>query len=388
MKKIFLLLLVALLSKVTFAQQLKILVPQLIRWNISDAERVKFERAQKLQADIYANKLKITELNDEDRKLVENLDETIESFLETVGGDCSWYCGGGIDTGWSTSNLASQKDNSYSIENIHDFDAGTAWIEGIKGYGIGEKITLSFPKANPPVTTVKVYNGYMKTERAWKENSRVRTLKMYINNKPYALLHLYDSIGCQEFITDTFKATKTEPLLLTFEIYDVYPGDKYDETAISEINFDGTGVHCFAAGTLVKMADGTEKPIENIVAGEMVKGFDFAGNKIITTRVTAVPRVKHHNLIRIIIENGSITVTDDHPFYIEGKGWCAFNPAGSYASVMEIKKLATGNLIKTITGFAEIKEITSVPVCEMTYSLILEDGNNFFANSLLVSASE
>ena len=45
---------------------------------------------------------------------------------------------------------------------------------------------------------------------------------------------------------------------------DVYKGEKYEETAITEIYFDGIDVHCFAIGTQITMADYTTKSIEQI----------------------------------------------------------------------------------------------------------------------------
>ena len=37
--------------------------------------------------------------------------------------------------------------------------------------------------------------------------------------------------------------TDKDPWTLKFEILDVYPGEKYDDTVISELYFDGIDVH-------------------------------------------------------------------------------------------------------------------------------------------------
>ena len=48
---------------------------------------------------------------------------------------------------------------------------------------------------------------------------------------------------------------------MKFEIVEVYKGEKYDDTALSEIYFDGMDVHCFLAGTKILMSDNPRKYI-------------------------------------------------------------------------------------------------------------------------------
>ncbi|TYK33399.1 hypothetical protein FNJ60_08410 [Bacteroides pyogenes] len=82
----------------------------------------------------------------------------------------------------------------------------------LQGDGIGENLIYCFPPTNPRITKVIVIKGYSKSDEtwrnnsrvkqrkrhyhqrrqllAWQKNSRVKLLKMYVDNKPYALLHL------------------------------------------------------------------------------------------------------------------------------------------------------------------------------------------------------
>ncbi len=106
---------------------------------------------------------------------------------------------------------------------------------------------------------------------------------------------------------------------------------------------------CFAAGTLVQMADGTTKPIEQVKAGDWVasrdaektekshdkvKSGESVGKQVARSFVTEkMPTVK------VTFSNGeTIQCTTGHPFYVEGKG---FTPAG---------RLAIGNAIVTRAG--------------------------------------
>jgi len=157
---------------------------------------------------------------------------------------CSWYCAGGTSAIYATSTLASQGKNGYEAKNLHDFSIKTAWVEGKPGVGVGEELTFEFEMIEKiKVTTLKIYNGYCKSEKAWHNNGRVKTLELYVNEVYSGLLQLEDSYYCQEFVIGSYGCTDGEKMTIKLKITDVYKGDKYDDTAISEINFDGTGDH-------------------------------------------------------------------------------------------------------------------------------------------------
>ena len=86
---------------------------------------------------------------------------------------------------------------------------------------------------------------------------------------------------------------------------------------------------CFIDGTLVQMADGTTKPIEQIKQGDLVLSKDETTGIVSPKRVTGtststVPNIETVNLADAtgkIVE--SFTATADHPFYVEGQGFTA-----------------------------------------------------------------
>jgi hypothetical protein len=68
---------------------------------------------------------------------------------------------------------------------------------------------------------------------------------MYYNGKPLATLSLQDSRTLQTFNMGTLgyhDSTKPD-WTLKFEILEVYPGTRYDDTAFAELYFDGINVH-------------------------------------------------------------------------------------------------------------------------------------------------
>lgn len=79
----------------------------------------------------------------------------------------------------------------------------------------------------------------------WKDNARVKQLKIYYQGRPYAILDLEDTRNLQYFNVGIlgFDDASMPDWTLKFEILDVYPGDKYADTVITELFFDGIDVH-------------------------------------------------------------------------------------------------------------------------------------------------
>jgi hypothetical protein len=164
-------------------------------------------------------------------------------YWDLVSAGCSWYCGGSVLNITASSALKPYSQTlTYGAENIHDLSSQTAWV--VANYGIGEYVTYTFEPNCPRITKVIVVNGYVKSEKAWRENSRVKKLKMYINGKSTAILNLADNRNEQIFeFPPIGRFDATNNWTLKFEILEVYKGEKYEDTAITEIFFDGIDVH-------------------------------------------------------------------------------------------------------------------------------------------------
>jgi len=68
---------------------------------------------------------------------------------------------------------------------------------------------------------------------------------MYYKDEPYAILDLEDSRTLQCFDVGVLGPhdDAAPAWTLRFELLEVYPGDKYADTVISELYFDGIDVH-------------------------------------------------------------------------------------------------------------------------------------------------
>lgn len=166
-------------------------------------------------------------------------------FTDLYAGYCSWYCGGVISEVRASSCLKPQGRFTYEASHAHDFNHESVWAEGVAGQGIGEWLEYEFPGHCPRITKVKILGGHAKSDKAWRANSRPKAIKMYYKGDPYAILDLEDSRTLQCFDVGVLGPhDEAAPAwTLRFEILEVYPGDKYADTVISELYFDGIDVH-------------------------------------------------------------------------------------------------------------------------------------------------
>lgn len=223
----------------SFGQSVKILKPTIgTPNNYSKQEQALWLRAIDNNSDYD----KYQKLNSIDKAMVDSL-EMGEGPL-TQGSGCSWYCGGIMKEVTSNSYLKGAGNVNYNPENLHDFNLLTAWVPDTSGGAIGKKIGFHFEALSPRISEIMIYNGYIKNYDLFKANSRVKKFRLYINYKPYAILELADTTAQQSFsIPPTRSTIKGKDLVLTFEIMEVYKGDKYTDVAVSEINFSGLDVH-------------------------------------------------------------------------------------------------------------------------------------------------
>jgi hypothetical protein len=91
----------------------------------------------------------------------------------------------------------------YSAKSVGDLSFKTAWVEGARGYGIGESLTLTVNKDHPPVKSIVIVNGFVRSQKHWTEHSRVKSLDMFVNGRHYARLNLVDTKQEQEFKFDS-----------------------------------------------------------------------------------------------------------------------------------------------------------------------------------------
>ena len=362
--------------------------------DFSDKAKAEWGLRDTLMQQLTDGKKKWDSFSQDEKHILQKYGEVYEDIWDIVGSGCSWYCGGGPKKVSASSYLSSQGKINYKPENAHDLSYKNAWVEGVSGYGVGEYLTYTFEHNSPRITDIIVVNGYVKSTSSWINNSRVKKLKVYIDDEPYAILNLRDEIAAQYFKVDTLgygwsEGQKQPDWTLRFEILEVYKGNKYDDTVISEIYFDGIDVHCFVKGTKVLMADGLLKNIENIQVGDEVISFDEVLGKKFKATVEKTERVKHGGLVTYIFESGKeITTTKDHPFKLKDKSWASLAPHQSkqYKGFEHIETIEVGDFFLTIAGEDQLIAIKESTETQMTYTIsALNKGMSFIANGFVVA---
>lgn len=231
------------ISAFSFGQKLKIIKPEVgTPNNYSKEDQINWQNIIDKDLKINAGTLDYEKLSAKEKVLIESLE--IGEGPYTQGPGCSWYCGGKMYKVTSTSQLKDQGAINYKPENIHDFDLFTAWSPDTTNGVIGKRIDFHFKPLSPRVNEILIYNGYIKNYELFKANSRVKKFKLYINGMYYATLELADTTALQSFKIEPVQSKiKQKDLILTFEIEEIYRGNKYLDVAVSEINFSGLDVH-------------------------------------------------------------------------------------------------------------------------------------------------
>ena len=141
----------------------------------------------------------------------------------------------GVEASSYFTEILGGKEVRYVAENLTDFSITNQWVEGVAGYGEGEKLLV-----RRGADHVVVLNGFFAPRQPtlYLDNGRLKRV----------LVRGFDetgSIAFEEFYTIPDKPnlyTIQFPLLVDsyeIEIVEVYPGRRFEDTAISGLFFDG-----------------------------------------------------------------------------------------------------------------------------------------------------
>jgi len=148
------------------------------------------------------------------------------------------------------------------------------------------------------------------------------------------------------------------------------------------------GGGCFVAGTEVTLANGEMINIEDVTPGMELMTFNEKTGLIESGLVKSLIRPIVSYILSIELGNGrTINSTDEHPYYVNNKGWSSFNPVKSMTiHDMEVFELLSGDSLVDRNGNTiTIKSITQLdPAYQEVYNFEIEGNHNYFANGVLV----
>ncbi|MBQ4059847.1 MAG: hypothetical protein IJD40_13100, partial [Lachnospiraceae bacterium] len=133
----------------------------------------------------------------------------------------------------------------------------------------------------------------------------------------------------------------------------------------------GLTSQCFTGDTLVSTETGL-RPIEEIQIGDYLWSEDTETREKELKQVTDVSVTMTNTLVYVTTEDGTIiNTTENHPFYVEGKGWCAAT------------ELEAGDICRTKEGQTEVVvgvviEQQEEPV--KVYNLTIEDNHTYYVS--------
>ena len=134
----------------------------------------------------------------------------------------------------------------------------------------------------------------------------------------------------------------------------------------------GLTSQCFTGDTLVSTETGL-RPIEEIQIGDYLWSEDTETREKELKQVTDVSVTMTNTLVYVTTEDGTIiNTTENHPFYVEGKGWCA------------AAELEASDICRTKDGKVEV--IASAVIEEQeepvtVYNLTIEDNHTYYVSN-------
>jgi hypothetical protein len=133
----------------------------------------------------------------------------------------------------ASSTLAPIDSFTYYPQNAADKDFTTAWVEGAAGNGENEWLMFS---SDTPVKihSLIINNGYGKTEDLYFKNSRIKTMRLEFSDGTTHAFELPDNYY-ELFYYELPNEVLTSSVKCIIE--SVYPGNKYQDTCLSEISF-------------------------------------------------------------------------------------------------------------------------------------------------------
>ncbi|MDN9012851.1 polymorphic toxin-type HINT domain-containing protein [Brevibacillus laterosporus] len=128
--------------------------------------------------------------------------------------------------------------------------------------------------------------------------------------------------------------------------------------------------NCFIAGTKV-LTDEGEKPIEEIEVGDKVLAKDDETGEMAYKKVEWLFQRDVEETYNITVDDEVITTTDEHPFWIIGKGW------------VESKNLVVGDVLTTSDGKElAIEKIGVKKEPKTVYNFKVKDFHTYFVSNL------
>ena len=204
--------------------------------------------------------------------------------------------------------------------------------------------------------------------------------KGYASYKPNLTAEMYDLDVDQIEVGDTILSANFEEVTIIDIVETDIPKTVYNLKKVEDNhNFFANGLlahnRCFIAGTEITLGNNDIKNIENVVVGDEVLTYN---EDVKENEVGIVGELKQHEVDSVLkisfFDGNTISTTNEHPFYVSGKGW------------VKAQELIKEDVCKKTDG--STSPITSIEKIEgkhLVYNLLnVSENHNFYANGILV----
>lgn len=137
-----------------------------------------------------------------------------------------------VMAGTVTASSTLKPADAYAPSMLFDSRKEFVWAEGAAGTGENEKLTFTF-NADQRISSVKIWNGYQRSEKHFTSNARVRSFEFGLKNGSKTKYTIEDSMEPQ-------LVTLGEPLTgkeFELTVLEAIPGSAYKDLVISEMVF-------------------------------------------------------------------------------------------------------------------------------------------------------
>lgn len=133
----------------------------------------------------------------------------------------------------ASSYLTSSPTSDYSPARVIDGDISSAWVEGVEGDGTGETLTLDLGIPTE-VHNVALLPGYCTSPEIWFANGRPSRVQLELSDGTTLEWELQDVPHTQIIRLEGIHTVSW----LRLTLLEVYPGERWADTAVSELTIN------------------------------------------------------------------------------------------------------------------------------------------------------
>ncbi len=138
----------------------------------------------------------------------------------------------------ASSSLPGDQYGTYSPYQAVDRAEETSWVEGSSGPGLGQWIELLFPDAFE-LHALALDVGFDAGDDLFDKNNRIKCATVLFSNGEQTSIEFDDVRGLQQFAMVRAPGPNVKTTSVRVIIDEVYPGSRYDDTCLAEIQVWG-----------------------------------------------------------------------------------------------------------------------------------------------------